>query len=276
MRYVEAKIKKFQKRFNDLKKATRVCLAERRISVKLIVNSLALMLADENEEHRLFLRDHLTDLYQSPDPSELFGKLSFLHWDYLSYQLLDYLIKEFELKVDKAMETYKDDLRRFREKTPLALFCQTQKRRRRKPSEEFQEVVAEFDWPHNATLDDVEQFRQEYSNHYCLRECTMMLAEVCPGSFIVTWFIPQSVVDVNLPKHIIAKFCLVSLTIAGVTVFPPMQVNHLLTSIVALINFSVTPIIIMTQQNPATEKPSGTECPVTAVDTNSVKPSITK
>ena len=138
VRYVEAKIKKFQKRFNDLKKATRVCLAERRISVKLIVNSLALMLADENEEHRLFFRDHLTDLYQSPDPSELFGKLSFLHWDYLSYQLLDYLIKEFELKVDKAMETYKDDLRRFREKTPLALFCQTQKRRRRKPSEEFQ------------------------------------------------------------------------------------------------------------------------------------------
>ncbi|CAI8024815.1 hypothetical protein GBAR_LOCUS14380, partial [Geodia barretti] len=206
--YVQAKIRRFEKRFNDLKKAARGCLEKRKISVKQVVDALTSMPADDIEEHELFLKDNLSDLYQSFDISELIGKLSLLQWNYLSYQLLDYLIKEFGLEVGREMEAYKLDLQRFRQKTPLALFCQCQKRRRRKPSEEFKEMVAEFDWPHEVTLEVVEQFRQEYAYHNKLRDCAMIVAEIRPGSFVITWFIPESIVKKlreDIPHRILKK-----------------------------------------------------------------------
>ncbi|CAI8028766.1 TNF receptor-associated factor 4 [Geodia barretti] len=224
--YVQAKIRRFEKRFNDLKKAARGCLEKRKISVKQVVDALTSMPADDIEEHELFLKDNLSDLYQSTDIPELIGKLSLLQWNYLSYQLLDYLIKEFGFEVRREMEAYKLDLQRFRQKTPLALFCQCQKKRRRKPSEEFKEMVAEFDWPHEVTLEVVEQFRQEYAYHYKLRDCAMIVAEIRPGSFIITWFIPESIVKKlreDIPHHILKKYTVVSLQIAGVKVYPPPQ-----------------------------------------------------
>ncbi|CAI8036815.1 TNF receptor-associated factor 4 [Geodia barretti] len=117
-------------------------------------------------------------------------------------------------------------MQRFRQNTPLALFCQCQKRRRRKPSEEFKEIVAEFDWPHEVTLEVVEQFRQEFAYHYKLRDCAMLLAKVLPGSFIITWFIPESIVkklSEDIAHHILKKYTAVSLQIAGVKVYPPPQ-----------------------------------------------------
>ncbi|CAI8051472.1 hypothetical protein GBAR_LOCUS28177, partial [Geodia barretti] len=215
--YVQAKIRRFEKRFNDLKKAARGCLEKRKISVKQVVDALTSMSPDDNDEHRQFLKQNLSDLYQSTDIPELIGKLSVLHWDYLSYQLLDYLIKEFGLDVGRETEAYKLDLQRFRQKTPLALFCQCQKRRRRKPSEEFKEIVTEFDWPHEVTLEVVEQFRQEFAYHYKLRDCAMLLAKVLPGSFIITWFIPESIVKKlreDIPHRILKKYTAVSLQIA--------------------------------------------------------------
>lgn len=207
--YVKAKIQIFEKRFNELKKATRIALEKRKISVKKIVDVFTSMPADEIEEHKQFLSEHLKEMYDCSDVSELIGRLSVDYWDYLSYQLLEYLVKEFKLEIEKEMEAYKLDLQRFRQKTPLALYCQSQKRRRRRPSEEFQELVAEFPWPVDVMLETVEQFRQEYAYHYKLRECAMMLAEVRPCSFVIAWFIPSSIVQKlsrNIPIHILKAY----------------------------------------------------------------------
>ena len=92
-RYVQAKIRRFERRFNELKKATRESLERRNISVRQIVESLTSMPADDKEEHKLFLKENLADLTDSSDVAELIGKLSLLYLDYLSYQLLEYLIK---------------------------------------------------------------------------------------------------------------------------------------------------------------------------------------
>ena len=183
--YVQAKIRRFEKRFNELKKATKECLERKKISVEQVIEALTSMPENDLQEHKQFLKENLSDLSESSDIAELFGKLSLLYWDYLSYQLLEYLIKEFGLEVKGEMEVYKLDLQRFRQKTPLALFCQNSRRRRRKPSEEFQEMVAEFDWPHEVTLEVVEQFRQEYAPHYHLRDCAMMLAIIDLSTGIV-------------------------------------------------------------------------------------------
>ena len=102
------------------------------------------------------------------------------------------------------------------ERTPLVLFCQTQKRRHIKPPSEFEEMVAAFDWPDDVMLEVVEQFRQEYACHY---ECAMMLAVVRP---IITWFIPESIVEKlkeKVPRHILKKYLVTRLEIAGTCVY---------------------------------------------------------
>ena len=226
LRYVQAKIRKFKKRFKELKASTRVCLEKRKIAIKRIASTLTALSADDMDEHKQFLKENLTALFQAPDHSQLFAALDF-GWNYLTYQLLEHLIKEFGLEVGSAMEAYKKDLQQFREKTPLTLFCQVLKRKV-KPSEEFQEVVAEFDWPSEVTLEVVEQFRQEYAYHYNLRECAMMLAFVRRGSFIATWFIPESIVKKmkeDIPNRIMKKYSVVNLHVAGVRVYPEKKVS---------------------------------------------------
>ena len=186
-----------------MKWATRDALKQSNIPVKKIVDSLADLPADDVPEHKQFLESFLNVLYQAADQVELFGTLN-TQLNYLSYDLLDHLVGEFKLGIIKNdMEKYKEELKRFRAKTPLKLFCETQKKRHIKLSSEFREVVAIFNWPNDVTLEVVEQFRQEYACHYKLRECAMIVAEVRPGSFIVTWYIPESVAEklkTNIPK----------------------------------------------------------------------------
>ena len=177
-RYVQAKIRQLERRFNGLKRACRACLEKCKITVKRVVDALTDLPADDVDQHKQFIECHLKILYQSSNHEELFGALSF-NMNYLSPQLLDYIADEFNLEIENEMEAYKKDLELFRMKTPLTLFCRTQKRRVRL-STDLQETVANFDWPHDhndVTLEVVEQFRQQYACHYKLREIAMMLAE---------------------------------------------------------------------------------------------------
>ena len=164
----------------------------------------------------------MSPLFRAVNIAEQFGTMNF-HWSYLDPSLLDHLVKKFDLeKVKGEMETYKSDLGQFRRKTPLTLFCRAQKRKRVRLSPDFQEVVAEFDWPNDVTLEVVEQFRQEYADHYGLREFAMMVAQVRPGCFIVTWFVPESVVEKlkgKVPRAILKKHSVTKLEIAGTCVY---------------------------------------------------------
>ena len=201
-------------------------LEKRKIPVKKVVDTLTNLPADDVDEHKQILQSQLSVYYQANNQAELIGQLSF-SMNYLSYQLLEYLAKEFHLReVSVQMEVYKSDLQQFRMKTPLALFCQTLKKKRITLSPEFQEMVAEFDWPENVTLEDVEQFRKEYAFHYDLREFAMMIAEVLPGSFIITWLVSASVIEKlkkNLPREILKKYLATKLIIAGDCVYRSLE-----------------------------------------------------
>ena len=217
-----AKIRNLDNRFDAMKKHIRECLEKCMISVARVANALMSLSADDVDEHKQFLESHVSAFIRAANHSELFGAMNF-NWNYLSYYLLDHLVQGFQLEEVKGeMEAYKKDLRQFREKTPLTLFCQTQKRGHVRLYPGFQEMVAKFDWPAKATLEVVEQFRQEYAYNYSLRECAMMLAEVRPGSFIVTWFIPESIVEklrAKLPRAILKKYFVTELKITGRCVY---------------------------------------------------------
>ena len=224
-REVQAAIKMLEKRFDDLKHRIRECLESYEIAVKRVADALTSLPADDVEEHKQFLESHMTVLFKAANHSELFGTMNF-HWNYLNYPLLAHLIRKFDLKEVKGdMDAYKNDIQQFREKTPLILFCRTQKRKRIIPPSDFKEMVAEFKWPKDSTdvtLEVVEQFRQEYASHYGLRECAMMLAVVRPNCFIVTWFIPESIVEKlkeKVPRTILKKYHVTRLEIAGTCVY---------------------------------------------------------
>ena len=215
-------------RFDGLKNRVRECLEKRQVLVKRVADILTSLSADEDDHYRMFLESHVSVLFRAANISELFGTMN-LHWNYLDPPPLDDLAKKFELEEPKQqMEVYKSDLQQFRMKTPLTLFCRTQKRKRMRPPGEFQEMVAEFDWPDDVTLEVVEQFRQEYASHYNLRKCAMMLFKVLHGSFIITWFIPQSVVEklkTKVPRAILKKYSVTRLEIAGVCVYRLRQLQ---------------------------------------------------
>ena len=197
-------------------------MTKKKIPVPQVVDALTDLPADEIDEHKHFLESHLSVCYQANDHAELIGQLSF-HMNYLSYQLLDYLGNEFDLVEVKAkMMIYKSDLQQFRKKTPLALFYRTQKRKVFDPPQGFRKAVIHFDWRNGITLEDVEEFREKYATHYNLRECAMMIAQIRSGSYIITWFIPESVVEklkAKVPREILKKYCVTKLEIAGACVY---------------------------------------------------------
>ena len=170
---VQAKIDTLDKRFHDLKNKIRECLESCNIAVKRVADALTSLRPDDVAEHQQFTESHISAFFKAANRSELLIPTG---TSYLNYPLLDH---QFHLKeVKGVLEAYKEDIQQFREKTPLTLFCQTQKRRHIKPPSEFEEMVAEFDLPDDVTLEVVEQFRQEYACYYGLHKCAMMVAVV--------------------------------------------------------------------------------------------------
>ena len=227
---VQAKIQKFEQRFNDLKKYTQKGLESRRIDVKAVVTSFTNLPADDKEEHKVFLEKHIHDLFQAESHEKLFALINIHYWNYLAYHLLEHLIKEFSVEEVKGeMKTYKSDLEQFMRDTPLEVFCETQKRKILNVPEGFEKLVVKFTWPKDqkVTLEKVEEYRQQYAYHYNLREFAMMLITVQPGSFTAVWYIPESIVQrlkKEMPQCILSKYAVTELEIAGACVYKKVNI----------------------------------------------------
>ena len=225
---IRERIAQFEERFKDLKRQTREGLERLGplASVQVVVERLTDLGADNKPEHKVFLQGNLHIMFRAENHFELYGILNF-YWDYLAYNLLDHLIREFSIREVKGeMEEYKIDLKRFRRATPLKLFYQAQRRRRRRPPAEFREMAVEFDWPDTVTLEVVEDFRQAYESHYSLRECAMMLVSLSIGSFVITWIVPESIIEslkTKLPEKLFKRHSVTKLQIAGDLIYPSTQ-----------------------------------------------------
>ena len=220
---VKQMINELEDQFDVLKNNIRECLERQRIAVRRVADVLTSLSPDEDEYHRVFMESHVRVLVMALNHSELFGTMN-LHWNYLDPSLLEHLVRKVNLReVKLQMKHYKEKLQLFRMNTPLTLFCRAQKRKRIRLTPDFQEIVVDFNWKEDVTLEAVEQFRREYASHYKLHEFAMMMAQARPGSFIITWFIPESIVDklkANIPRAILEKYLVSKLKIAGVCVYP--------------------------------------------------------
>ena len=231
---IRVTIYKLENCFKTMKEHTRQGLERlgQLASVRVVVHKLTDLRADEKREHKVFLESNVSTMFLAADHLELFAKLN-LYWDYLAYHLLDHLIREFSIREAKGvndemmmvkdeMEQYKIHLKKFRTATPLRLFCQAQRNDCLEPKDEFKKVVAKFNWPEDKTLEVVEDFRQDYARYYCLHECAMMLIELKIGSFLITWFVPDSIVEslmTKVPEMLLLEFNVTKLEIAGDLVY---------------------------------------------------------
>ena len=221
-----------ERKFDSLKHNIRHHLERERVPVLRVADALTSLSADHEDHHRLFLESLVSVLFRAVSNFELFGTMTF-HWNYLDPSLLDHLVVKFDLiAVKDEMKTYKSDLEQFRKGTPLTLFCQSQTRRIQL-SPDFQEVIAEFYWTNDVTLDTVEQFRQEYASHYKLYNFAMRIGQIISGSFIVTFLIPESVVEKlkeKVPRDILQRYFVTNLKIAGACIYcirKPQEVRML-------------------------------------------------
>ena len=215
-------IEVLKKKFNGLKKATWECLEKHKVPIQDVAAALTSLSPDDDQCHKMFLESHIKVFATAVNNSEHFITMNF-HWNYLDPSLLNHLVTELELvEVKPDTTTYQSELQQFRMKTPLNLFCQMQRRKNVKLSPQYRKMVAEFDWPNDVTLEVVEQFRQEYASHYKLHKFAMMMADVRPSLFIITWLITESVAEklkVKVPVQILRKYIITTLTVAGICVY---------------------------------------------------------
>ena len=217
-------IEELKVKFDILKNSIRTCLDKNEILVRNVADALTTLSPDDDDCHKMFLESHIEKIFASNDNFVLFGHMN-LHWNYLDPSLLQHLVKKLNLNdVKEPMEKYRLELQQFRMKTPLTVFCKSQKRKRIELSPEFKDMLTEFNWPANVTLEVVEQFRQEYVSHYQLHKCAMMLSNASIGCFVISWIIPESVVEKlknkeNFPINILTKYSVTKLTIAGMCIY---------------------------------------------------------
>ena len=196
----------------------------------IVVNKLTVLPACEQSEHKMFFAEHLDDLEKCTRYRPLFSRLN-RHWNYLSPQLLNHLIDRI-LKTATAREemvSYNSGLAVFRSHTLLELFCEIDSEYI-EPPEEFSTIKARFDKENvpkaSLTLQDVEDFRWRYTQHYKLREFALMLAACETGSFLVSFMVPNSILEHlkrDVPTAILEEFGITQLEVAGYCVFSISQ-----------------------------------------------------
>ena len=188
-----------------------------------VVYQLTTLKARELSEHKMFLKENMKTLSKHDDLVELFKDLN-LYWNYLSPGLLEHLAKKFclsDIKIE--VQLYKATLEVFRAKTSLKFFCLIEVKYIG-PTEEFCNLVANFkaQISKEMTLKDVEDFRRRYADHYSLYDFTLRLNSILPGSFIVSFSVPESIVEilrVNIPEEMLKVFGVTQLEIAGSCVY---------------------------------------------------------
>ena len=221
---IEKNIEELEKTFSELKKKAIELLKASSTEVNEVVYELSDLSPKEKTQHKAYLTENQQTLSDQKDHIALFTSLN-LQWDYLSPQLFDHLVNKLDClkKMKEEMKKYNETLKTFRVTTPLKLFCEIH-RKHFEPTDGFCKMVKKYksELSKDMTLQDVEEFRQKYADHHQLYEFALQLYNIELGSFIVTFLVPESVVDIlkeSVPENMLKWFGITRLEIAGCCVY---------------------------------------------------------
>ena len=168
-----------------------------KVEVRRLRHSFFRRPGDVKNEHKYFVKEKEDKLMKAQSVDDLFYAADD-YWDFLNFSLLEHLINRHaseEIKVEVV--EYGQQIRAFRKKTPLNIFSKVYQRKEvRKVDNNFRKIITEhnIDWS-TATLEDVETFRNQLCSELSLYEFSLQVAVLISGSVVITWLVPQSLVE---------------------------------------------------------------------------------
>ena len=217
----KATINVLEKTFDDLVSHARKCMVTTHVDVQDLLQSITRLPGDLKSEHKLFTKKKGKKLIKAKKVEEVF-LIANEYWDFLNYSLLYHIIDRHasdEMKVE--MKGYADKIAQFRKTTCLRVFSKVYKRKPKTTDDQFKKLVSEhkIDWS-TATLEHVEQFRNDICSELSLSAFSLQLAAITTGSVVLTWLVPQSLVAhiqkaITLSSQTMRKHHVSQLTVDG-------------------------------------------------------------
>ena len=192
---IRIRIPQLVRKFKDLVVAAQKDMSSSNTDVEDLCHSILLLPRDLKDEHKCVIKEIKAELKYAKSVKDVLYAVDD-HWDFLNYSLLQHIIKEYaseELK--KQMSDFAKEVITFRKETRLHIFSKLFKRKRKKANDKFRKLVTEHDIDlKTATLERVEEIRQDICSELSLPDFSLELAAVESGSLVITWLVPQSLV----------------------------------------------------------------------------------
>ena len=222
---MERRIRLLTKWFERLRKETLEQIKNDGVAVSDLCDKLSSLNALVDKSIKTFLKDKMKLLSDS-DTHELVFRYLNMYWSYLSYHLLEKLIRDYEMDdLEKKMEEFKAEVMEFMEQTPVKVYAAAQISQDVESPDSFVKFVSYHKYPKDSLLKCVKDIRRKFSTEYKFEEYALMLSAALPQSIEIVWFIPESVVQhviqvtSTTEKAIFRKLMLIKLECNGETIY---------------------------------------------------------
>ena len=147
------------------------------------------------------LKENVGIIYAAKSIDEIFGICNLSLWSYLSYGLLQHLVKVYgDDKLQQRMLKYTTTVEAFRKQTTLKVFWKASPAAGKCPKilTNFRESLKPIAFKHSkldpttTTLNDIERYRQDLAWEYSFPDFIIILADIEKGCVATTWLVPPS------------------------------------------------------------------------------------
>lgn len=161
------------------------------VDIKDIKTYITLIPVLMKPEHLPFLTVNELAFAQATSVVEIFTKLN-LYWDFMNYGILAHLVEKCGCNSTKQlMGQFVCSMEDFMSATKLADFMHVWTGRKAVP-QGFTELIVHHGLdPKQTTLQQVENFRKEFCQHFSLYQVVLIFRSVHPGSVTAVWLIPS-------------------------------------------------------------------------------------
>ena len=187
---LEEEIKQLEKKYADLVVSIRNAFKRRRVSYEKVQDCL-LQLPVSLRQYAKLLQSDAARLCQASSINELFLILS-PHWDFLNPSLLAHLAHSFgDEQAIRLVEEYLGELREFRKRTKVKNFIDKWTGTLLPATQEFIMELGD-NWGEQS-LEQLEEFRIEFSHKLCFEGYVMPLKGIKLSSVDAVFSLPESV-----------------------------------------------------------------------------------
>lgn len=173
---------KLSDRFYHILDLTKLDVKRKESDMSYFFTFITLLPVSLKAQHLRWFMDHISQISRATCIEEIFELLN-AYWSFLHTSLVHYIIKNYGNEEVKAkLKEFEQDVDVFRKTTPIYIFWRVW------PEMKLKEVPTDImehvrkhrqDWP-QATLEDLERFRNTGFMKYSLPELALMIKSVMP------------------------------------------------------------------------------------------------